>query len=96
MVYPGLEITPPFFEIGPKAYMYGRELLALARRADALSRTYGVQVVITPQYTDIPLVAGAVRTILVFAQHMDALRPGRGVGRSCPRRSGPPVRSASC
>jgi triosephosphate isomerase (TIM) len=78
------EITPPFFEIGPKAYAYGPELLALARRAGALSRSYGVQVVITPQYVDIPAIAQAVEGILVFAQHMDALPPGRGVGSVLP------------
>jgi triosephosphate isomerase (TIM) len=81
---PGLEITPPFFEIGPKAYMYGRDLVELARRADALSRTYGVQVIITPQYVDIPAVAQAVERVVVFAQHMDSLTPGRGVGSVLP------------
>jgi triosephosphate isomerase (TIM) len=81
---PRLEIAPPFFEIGPKAYTYGPELLELARRADALSRTYDVQIIITPQYVDIPVIAQAVDRLLVFAQHMDALRPGRGVGSVLP------------
>ncbi len=84
MVYRGLEITPPFFEIGPKAYMFGKEVLDLARRADALSRAYRVQVVITPQYVDLPVVAREVDTILVFAQHMDSLERGRGVGSVLP------------
>jgi triosephosphate isomerase len=83
-LYPGLTITPPFFEIGPKAYMYGAEVVDLARRADALSRAHGVEIVITPQYTDIALVAGVVETIRVFAQHMDPLLPGRGVGSVLP------------
>ncbi len=80
----GLEIAPPFFEIGPKAYSYGPELLELARRADALSRAYDVRIIITPQYVDIPVIAEAVDEILVFAQHMDALPPGRGVGSVLP------------
>jgi triosephosphate isomerase len=83
-VKPSLEITPPFFEVGPKAYAYGGELVELARRADALSRTYDVQVIITPQYLDIPAVAQAVDRVMVFAQHMDALTPGRGVGSVLP------------
>jgi triosephosphate isomerase (TIM) len=78
------QIAPPFFEIGPKAYSYGRALVDLARRADALSRVYDVRVIITPQYVDIPLVAEAVVDVLVFAQHMDALTPGRGVGSVLP------------
>ncbi len=84
MVYRGLEITPPFFEIGPKAYAFGPEVIALARRADVLSRAHGVQVIITPQAVDLPLVARAVETVLVFAQHMDAISPGRGVGAILP------------
>jgi triosephosphate isomerase len=79
-MYKGVEITPPFFEIGPKAYLYGPGLLRLARHADALGRAYGVQVIITPQYVDIPLLARELKHALVFAQHMDALQPGRGVG----------------
>lgn len=84
MVYRGLEITPPFFEIGPKAYMFGKEVLDLARRADALSRAYRVQIVITPQYVDIPVIAHEVDALLVFAQHMDSLERGRGVGSVLP------------
>jgi triosephosphate isomerase len=79
-----VEIRPPFFEIGPKAYMYGRQLVDLARRADALSRAHDVQVILTPQAVDIAAVAAAVERVLVFAQHMDSLRPGRGVGSLLP------------
>lgn len=84
MAYPGVEITPPFFEIGPKAYMFGPEVIELARRADALSRACDVQVIITPQSVDLALVAREVETILVFAQHMDSLERGRGVGSVLP------------
>jgi triosephosphate isomerase (TIM) len=79
-----VKITPPFFEIGPKAYMWGRDLVELATKADALSRTYDVQIIITPQYVDIPLVAQTVERLVVFAQHMDSLMPGRGVGSVLP------------
>jgi triosephosphate isomerase len=79
-----IEIRPPFFEIGPKAYMYGRQLLDLARRADALSRAHDVQIIVTPQAVDVAVVAAAVESVLVFAQHMDSLRPGRGVGAVLP------------
>jgi triosephosphate isomerase (TIM) len=83
-VYRGIHITPPFFEFGPKAYLYGRRLLELALAADRLSDQYGVQVIITPQTVDIPLIAANTRRLLVFAQHMDALPPGRGVGSILP------------
>ena len=84
MVHLDLEIKPPLFEIGPKAYMFGREVLDLARRADALSRQYDVQVIFTPQAVDIPIIARQVDAVLVFAQHMDSLQPGRGTGSILP------------
>jgi triosephosphate isomerase (TIM) len=83
-MYRGLEITPPFFEIGPKAYLYGKEVLELARHADNVGRKYAVQVIITPQYVDIPLLAHEMENVLVFAQHMDSLAVGRGVGSVLP------------
>jgi len=35
-------IEPPFFEIGPKAYLYGDGVLALALAAERASIEYGV------------------------------------------------------
>jgi triosephosphate isomerase (TIM) len=83
-MYRGLEITPPFFEIGPKAYLYGKTLLALARHADAMSNKYAVQIIITPQCVDIALLAQEMERVLVFAQHMDSLDVGRGIGSVLP------------
>jgi triosephosphate isomerase (TIM) len=83
-MYRGLEITPPFFEIGPKAYLYGEQVLALAKRADEMSAKYRVQIIITPQYVDIPSLSGMMKQVLVFAQHMDYLEIGRGVGSVLP------------
>jgi triosephosphate isomerase (TIM) len=77
-------ITPPFFEIGPKAYTWGREMLDLAGHAADLGLRWGVRIIVTPQHVDIPLIASEVPGVLVFAQHMDALRPGRGVGAVLP------------
>jgi triosephosphate isomerase len=83
-MYRGLKITPPFFEIGPKAYLYGREVLKLARHADKTGKKYDVQMIITPQYVDIPILARELENVLVFAQHMDSLEVGRGVGSVLP------------
>jgi triosephosphate isomerase len=83
-MYRGFVITPPFFEIGPKAYLYGDQVLALAKHADALSLQYAVQVILTPQYVDIPLLAREMKCVLIFAQHMDYLQIGRGVGSVLP------------
>jgi triosephosphate isomerase len=83
-MYRGIKITPPFFEIGPKAYLYGKDVLRLARHADRMSAKYHVQIIFTPQYVDIPLLAHNTRHLLIFAQHMDSLPIGRGIGSVLP------------
>ena len=83
-MYRGLEITPPFFELGPKGYMFGPEMLRLSIRADELSREYEVQIIIDPQYVDIPAIAQQVQRALVFAPHMDPIARGRGQGAVLP------------
>lgn len=83
-MYRSFRINPPFFEIGPKAYLYGEDALALAMHADRLSVKYRVQVIFTPQYVDIPTLAHQVENIYIFAQHMDSLPVGRGVGSVLP------------
>jgi triosephosphate isomerase len=83
-MYRGIQITPPFFEIGPKAYLYGQEVLKLARHADRMSAKYRVQIIFTPQYVDIPVLAQSTKKLLIFAQHMDSLPVGRGVGSVLP------------
>jgi triosephosphate isomerase len=83
-MYRGIEISPPFFEIGPKAYLYGQDVLKLARHADRVSAKYGIQIIFTPQYVDIIALARGTRNLLIFAQHMDSLPIGRGVGSVLP------------
>jgi len=83
-MYRGIKLTPPFFEIGPKAFLYGKQALKLARHADRMSAKYRVQIIFTPQYVDIPLLAQGTKNLLIFAQHMDSLPIGRGVGSVLP------------
>ncbi len=78
------KIKPPFFEIGPKAFLYGEEMLKLAKVIDKTAMKYDLDVIVTPQYTDLRLLAENTERILVFAQHMDALYPGRGLGSVLP------------
>ena len=76
----GPQIRPPVFEIGLKGYCWGADAVRLAVEADGLAVELGVSVVFDPQAVDIPAVAAATSRILVFAQHMDPVAPGRGVG----------------
>lgn len=83
-MYKGLTIKPPFFEIGPKAFMYGERMLQLAKAADEASVKYDVRIILTPQPSDIYLLAKETKHVLVFAQHMDSLPIGRGLGSILP------------
>jgi triosephosphate isomerase len=83
-VHEGFDLSPPFFELGPKAFLYGRGVLELARAADRIGKRYEVRIIFTPQYVDIPLVARETGYIHVFAQHMDSIRIGRGIGSVLP------------
>ena len=83
-MYKDFHIKPPFFEVGPKAYLYGDDMLRLAKAIDRAAIKYDVDVIVTPQYTDIRLLAENTERISVFAQHMDYLTPGRGLGSVLP------------
>lgn len=79
-----LLIEPPIFEIGPKSYLYGGELLALARAADRAAANYNVNIIFTTPCTMIERVAGETEHLHVFAPHMDPLYPGRGLAEVLP------------
>lgn len=77
-------IKPPFFEIGPKSYLYGDQILDLARIADEASKRHNVQVIFTTPFPDIRMVSQATRNLIVFAPHMDPLPIGRGLADILP------------
>ena len=79
-MYKGFKIEPPFFEIGPKAYMYGERLLKLAKAADAASEKYDVRILFTPQPSDIYMLAHETKNLVIVAQHIDPIPVGRGQG----------------
>jgi len=83
-MYTGIDLKPPLFELGLKAYLYGRRALELARAADRISKEYEVRIIFTPQYVDIPRIAQETEHLLVFAQHMDPIEVGRGNGSVLP------------
>jgi triosephosphate isomerase len=77
-------LKPPFFEIGPKSYLYGDDVLKLALIADAAAKKYDVDVIFTTPVVDIRRVAEATERIFVIAPHMDPLKPGRGLADTLP------------
>ena len=77
-------IKAPFFEIGPKSYLYGDDVLELAKAADAASEKYGIDIIFTAPVVEIARVKAATRHIHVFAPHMDPICPGRGLADILP------------
>lgn len=83
-MYENYKIRAPYFEIGPKCFMWGERMLKLAKAVDKIAYKYDLDVIITPQYTDIRLLSENTENIHVYAQHMDSLMPGRGLGSVLP------------
>ena len=77
-------IKAPFFEIGPKSYLFGDDVLDLALAADAAAEKYDVDIIFTTHIVDIRRVKAATKRIHVFAPHMDSLKPGRGLAEILP------------
>lgn len=78
------KISEPFFEYGPKCYMYGKTLLDMAIGFDKLAEKYDVDVVLDIPDTEIFNVARHVKRVQVYSQHMDSIPVGRGMGRTLP------------
>jgi triosephosphate isomerase len=78
------KIRVPFFEIGPKSYLYGDDILSLAKAADAASEKYDIDIIYTTPYADIRRVADKTGRLFVFAPHMDPLPIGRGLADILP------------
>lgn len=77
-------IRAPFFVVNPKAYLYGAEAVKLARHADKLAQQYDLDIFFTGQLVDLPAIKAAAPHLIVTAQHMDGLRPGKGMGHVLP------------
>ncbi|MCQ2437577.1 MAG: triose-phosphate isomerase [Clostridia bacterium] len=77
-------IKAPFFEIGPKSYLYGEDVIALAKAADEASQKYDVDIIFTTPVVEIARVKAATKRLHVFAPHMDPIKPGRGLADTLP------------
>lgn len=78
-------VKKPFFMFNPKSFMYGEELLELVKVADELAGKYpDMSVFVTAPFADLKAISGATNNIIVTAQHMDGIVPGRGMGHVLP------------
>lgn len=78
------KIRTPFFVVNPKSYLFGEGSLKLALEADKLADKYDVDVFFTCQATDIALIKANTKNLIITAQHMDGIKPGKGMGAVLP------------
>lgn len=78
------KIRAPFLIVNPKSYLYGEESLKLAKAADLAAKETGVEILFTCPFADLRYIKENTTHVKVTAQHMDALRPGRGMGHVLP------------
>lgn len=80
-----VKVKSPFFIFNPKSFLYGEDLLELAKVADQEAKKYpDISVLVTCPYADLAAVAQVTDHIIVSAQHLDGIDPGRGMGKVLP------------
>jgi len=78
------ELRTPFFVVNPKSYLYGEEAMKLALCADQLAEKYDVDILFTAQFVDLAAIRKNTKHLLICAQTMDSLKPGKGMGHILP------------
>jgi len=78
------EIRIPYLVVNPKAYLYGQESLELALAADKVCEEYDIDIFFTTNFADLRLIKQNTKNIILTAQHMQSLKPGRGMGHILP------------
>lgn len=89
-------VKAPFFEIGPKSYLYGDKVFSLAMAAERAANRYQVDVLFTAPFTEIRRISEAVNRVIVLAPHMDAIRPDGEWRVFCRKLSKQPELRAYC
>ena len=85
MINVKVKIHTPFFEVGVKNYLYGDDVLQLAKAADAAAIKYDIDVFIFGTICRHSQSCGKIRKkLIVFAPYMDVLYPGRGMADVLP------------
>ncbi|MGT2807190.1 triose-phosphate isomerase [Streptococcus iniae] len=76
-------IKAKFFVFNPKSYLFGESLKELVHCADGLVDD-DISIFVTAPYADLKMVSDESQHLIVTAQHLDAITPGRGMGKVLP------------
>jgi triosephosphate isomerase len=79
-----MKIRTPFLVVNPKSYLYGKLSLDLALAADKIAKETGIEMFFTCPFADIRYISENTTNVIVTAQHMESLKPGRGMGHVLP------------
>lgn len=79
-----MKIKTPFLVVNPKSYLYGKQSLDLALYADKIAVETGIEIFFTCPFADIRYIKSSTNNLIVTAQHMEALKPGPGMGHVLP------------
>ncbi|HPW53534.1 MAG TPA: triose-phosphate isomerase [Erysipelotrichaceae bacterium] len=78
------ELRSPFLVVNPKCYLWGKEVYKLAAVAQELALKYDVDIIFTGSLVDLARLAQDFPRLVICAQNMEALRPGKGMGHVLP------------
>lgn len=73
-------IQKPFFIFNPKSYLYGSDLLDLVKVGEEIASHTDISVLMTLPFSEIGAAKPLSHHLILSAQHMDPLKPGRGMG----------------
>lgn len=76
-----MKINKPFLMLNTKSYLYGKELYDLAKYADYLAGKFSFEFFLTVPAPDLFKISQMVNNVIVTAQHMDHIVPGKGMGK---------------
>lgn len=79
-----MKVKTPFLVVNPKSHLYGKQSLDLALAADKVAEETGIEIFFTCPFADIRYISENTKNLIVTAQHMDPLKPGRGMGHVLP------------
>ncbi len=78
------ELRVPYFETGVKCYLYGEDEMEFARKCEAVSVKYDVDVLFISSFLNMKDIARECPHLFVIAQTVDNWKPGRGMGKIIP------------
>ncbi len=79
------KLSKSFFIFNPKSYLFGNEIEKMSKVAEELAQKYpNISILLTTPYADIYRASQNVSKAFISAQHIDGIKPGRGMGSVLP------------